>query len=82
MSENIKKVEQHGCLVCGKVYNLLVIYNDSGQLVDYTDISPGGHRVQDAQRPMAACDKHTEKEIETAFAKHYPGMEQEEDRQD
>jgi hypothetical protein len=31
---------------------------------------------------MAACDKHTEKEIETAFAKHYPGMEQEEDRQD
>ena len=82
MSANKNVVEPHGCIVCGKIYNLLVVYSSDGRLVDCTVTDSGGQRVQDAKRPLVACDKHTEKEIETALAKHYPGMEQEEDRQD
>ena len=73
MSDNSNVVEQHGCIVCGKVYNLLVIYAPDGRLVDSTVTSPGGHPVRDAHWPLVACDRHTEEEIRVALAKHYPG---------
>jgi hypothetical protein len=66
-------VEQHGCIVCGRVYNLLVVYNPDGGLVDCTVISPGGKRVEDAERPLVACNKHTQEAIQAALANHYPG---------
>ena len=75
MSKNINKVEQHGCLVCGKVYNLLVIYTDSGQFVDCSVTSPGGRRIQDDSRPLVVCNIHSGSQIETALARHYPGKE-------
>ena len=73
MSDNSNVVEQHGCIVCGKVYNLQVEYAPDGRLVDYTVTSPGGRRVQDDHWPLVACDRHTPVEIETALARHYPG---------
>jgi hypothetical protein len=73
MSDNSNVVEQHGCIVCGKIYTLLVEYAPGGQLVDCTVTSPGGRRVPDAHWPLVACNKHTPTEIETALAKHYPG---------
>ena len=82
MSENKNVVEPHGCIVCGRIYNLLVVYSPDGKLVDCTVIDAGGQRVQDARRPLVACDRHTEKEIETALARHYPGKEQPEDKED
>jgi hypothetical protein len=75
MSENTKKVEQHGCLVCGKVYALLVIYDPAGQMADYTVTSPGGRRVQDVSRPLVACNTHPESQVNAALARHYPGKE-------
>ena len=75
MSNNSNVVEQHGCIVCGKVYSLLVEYAPDGQLVDCTVTSPGGRRVPDAHWPMVACNKHPETEVETALAKHYPGKD-------
>jgi hypothetical protein len=82
MTENTNKVEQHGCIVCGKVYDLLVVYNSSGEMVDCTVTSPGGRIVPDKDRPLASCIKHSNAEVETALISHYPGMEQEEDRED
>jgi hypothetical protein len=82
MSDNINRVEQHGCIVCGKIYNLLVVYTPSGKMVGSTVTSPGGHPVPDAVRPLAACNTHSGEEIETALARHYPGKEQAEDRED
>ena len=82
MSDNINRVEQHGCIVCGKIYNLLVVYTPSGLMVGCTVTSPGGNPVPDAVRPLAACNTHSGAEIETALARHYPGMEQTEDRED
>jgi hypothetical protein len=82
MSDNTIRVEQHGCIVCGKIYNLLVVYAPSGKMVCSTVTSPGGHPVPDAVRLLAACNTHSVAEIETAFARHYPGVEQAEDRAD
>ncbi len=73
MSNNSNVVEQHGCIVCGKVYNLLVIYAPEGRMVDCAVTSPGGHIVRDPQRPLVACNRHTEEEIKVALASHYPG---------
>ncbi len=82
MSDNTNRVEPHGCIVCGKIYNLLVVYTPSGLMVGCTVTSPGGHPVPDAVRPLAACNTHSGAEIETALARHYPGLEQVEDRED
>ena len=82
MSDNTNRVEPHGCIVCGKIYNLLVVYAPSGLMVACTVISPGGRVVPDAVRPLAACNTHSGAEIETALARHYPGMEQTEDREE
>lgn len=79
MSENITRVEPHGCIVCGKLYNLLVVYTPAGRMTACTVISPGGQLVPDPVRPLAACITHTGEEIETALLLHYPGMEQPED---
>lgn len=82
MSENSNMVEQHGCIVCGKTYNMLVVYSPSRKMVDCTVTSPGGRVVLDLVRPLAACTWHSSTEIETALARHYPGREQPEDREE
>ena len=69
MSENKPIVEMHGCIVCGRIYNILAIYSLDGRLVDCTVTSPGGHCVPDETRPLVACDTHTPVEIETAYKK-------------
>ena len=79
--ENTDAVEQHGCIVCGKIYNMLVIYDPAGKLVDCTVTSPSGRVVRDSDRALVACKKHSEAVIEVALTKHYPGrpMEESED---
>ena len=82
MSENINRVEPHGCIVCGRSYDMLVVYSPSGRMVDCTVTSPGGgHRVPDPQRPLVACDRHSQQEIQAAYAQRYPGGPRAEDRE-
>ena len=57
----------HGCIVCGRIYNVFAIYTPDGRLVDCTVTSPGGHRVRDERRPLVACDTHAAGEIEAAY---------------
>ena len=82
MSEKSNVVEQHGCIVCGKVYTLQVQYAPDGQLVDCTVTSPGGWRVPDVHWPLVACTTHTPAEIDTALARHYPGKAKEDKEDD
>ena len=82
MSDNTNRVELHGCIVCGKIFDLLVVYTPSGGMVACTVTSPGGHPVPDAVRALVACNTHTVAEIKTALASHYPGMEQPEDHEE
>lgn len=62
-SENKIAGEMHGCIVCAKLYNILVVYTPEGKLLDCTVPSPVGHIVPDEQRPLVACDTHTEELI-------------------
>ena len=66
-SRNKNVVELHGCIVCAKLFNILVVYTPEGKLLDCTVTSPGGHIVQDEQQPLVACDAHTEEEIKFAY---------------
>ncbi|HEX7620998.1 MAG TPA: hypothetical protein VF359_07370 [Anaerolineales bacterium] len=68
-SENHNIVEMHGCLVCARLFNILVVYTQDGSFVDCKVTSPGGHRVADERRPLVACDTHTAEEIEAAYKK-------------
>jgi hypothetical protein len=79
MSDNTNRVEPHGCIVCGRLYNLLVVYSPSGDMLAATVVSPGGHIVPDSKRPLVVCDTHMTSEIENALARHYPGQVQPED---
>jgi len=81
MSQNMNRVEQHGCIVCGRVYNLLVVSSPSGKMVGCTVTSPGGIIVSDPLRPLVACSSHSQTEIELALTRHYPGKEQLEDHE-
>ena len=68
-SENHNLVEMHGCIVCGRLFDILVVYSSEDRLVGCKVISPGGHRVPDERRPLAACNTHTAEEIESAYKK-------------
>ena len=67
MSENKNAVENHGCIVCARIFNILVVYTPDGRLVDCTVTSPGGHCVPDERRPLVACNTHTSGEIKAAY---------------
>jgi hypothetical protein len=69
MAENKNVVEMHGCIVCARIFNMLVVYSPNGRLIDCTVTSPGGHRVPDERRPLVACDTHSIQEIDMAYKK-------------
>lgn len=68
-SENKKAVEQHGCIVCGRTFNVLAVYSPGGRLVDCTVTSPGGRCLPGERRPLVACDTHTAEEIDAAYSR-------------
>jgi hypothetical protein len=78
MTEKYTKGEMHGCVVCGKLYQLYVVNDASGKFVDAKVMSAGGKLVSNAKRPLVACEKHTDAEIESAVGRVY-GLQKEED---
>ncbi len=80
MSENHTRGEHHGCVVCGKLYELYVVYSPSGKFIDCKVMTAGGKRVYDKYRPLVSCEYHSESQIEAALINHPPsGKAQEED---
>ena len=71
MSENHVKTETHGCIVCGKLYQLYVVVDANGKFVDCKVMSEGGKRVPNTERALVACEKHSDEEIEAAVARVY-----------
>lgn len=67
MSEKENLVEAHGCIVCGRIFNILAVYTPDGRLVDCAVTSSGGHCLPDERHPLVACDTHTADEIEVAY---------------
>lgn len=78
MTETITKGEMHGCIVCGKLYNMYVFYDADGNYIDSKVMSAGGHEVKGAGRPLVACDTHSESEIARAVERVY-GQQKKED---
>jgi hypothetical protein len=69
MSEKRVKGEMHGCVVCGKLHQLYVVYDSDGKFVDLKVMSADGKRVPDSRRPLVACQRHSQDEIEAALAR-------------
>jgi hypothetical protein len=76
--EKTTRGEHHGCIVCGKLYELYCVYDASGKFIDCKVMSAGGKRVPDRNRPLVACEKHTDAEIEAALTRVY-GKQKEDD---
>ncbi len=72
MPEKHTKGELHGCIVCGKLYQLYVVYDANGRFIGEKVMSAGGKRVTNSKhRPLVACEKHSDEEIEAAVERTY-----------
>ncbi|MBI5945210.1 MAG: hypothetical protein HY864_12640 [Chloroflexi bacterium] len=79
MAEKFTKGEMHGCIVCGKLFQLYVVNDASGKFVDAIVMSAGGKIVPHASRPLVACENHTDAEIESAVARAYDAQHEDDD---
>jgi len=79
MTEKHTKGEMHGCIVCGKLYQLYVVNDAGGKFMDARVMSAGGKLVPHAARPLVACETHTDKEIESAVARVYGQPDEDDD---
>ena len=65
------KGETHGCIVCGKLYQLYVVHDSEGNYLGSKVMSAGGKEVQGYGRPLVACEKHSADEIGMAADRVY-----------
>jgi hypothetical protein len=72
MPESHTSGEMHGCVVCGRLYQLYVVYDSHGNYVDCKVMTPGGKVVANPARPLVACEKHSDRDIEAAVERAYP----------
>ena len=73
------KGEIHGCIVCGKLYELYVVHDSEGNYIGSKVMTPGGKEVKGYERPLVACEKHTPVEIERAVERVYGKSKEEGD---
>jgi succinate dehydrogenase/fumarate reductase-like Fe-S protein len=79
MSDTKAKGEMHGCIVCGRLYQLYVAYDSTGKFIGSKVMSAGGKEVLGQGRPLVACERHTEQEIERAVNRVYGEQPDEDD---
>ena len=56
----------HGCIVCGKVFNVLAVYSPEGRFLISSVTGPGAHSLPEEKQPLVACDTHTTDQIDAA----------------
>ena len=66
-SETHTKGEMHGCVVCGKLYDVYAVYDAQGKFVDCKVMSLGAKRVPSRERALVACEKHSDAQIQAAL---------------
>jgi len=79
MSESKAKGEMHGCIVCGKLYQLIVVHDSNGNFIGSKIMSAGGKEVKGTTRPLVACERHTDEEIQRAVQRVYGNQDPYED---
>ncbi len=65
------KGETHGCIVCGRLYQLYVVHDSDGKYLGSKVMSAGGKEVPGYDRPLVACETHSEAEIGRAAERVY-----------
>jgi hypothetical protein len=65
------KGETHGCIVCGKLYQLYVVHDSEGNYLGSKVMSAGGKEVKGYGRPLVACERHSDEEIARAVNRVY-----------
>jgi hypothetical protein len=73
------KGEAHGCIVCGKLYQLYVVHDSEGKYLGSKVMSVGGKEVQGYGRPLVACEKHSPEVIARAVNRVYGPQKNAED---
>ncbi|MBI5823110.1 MAG: hypothetical protein HZB18_03725 [Chloroflexi bacterium] len=71
MNEKHTKGEMHGCIVCGRLYQLYVVNDARGKFVDCKVMTDGGRHVPNLHHPLVACEKHSNAEVEAAVLRAY-----------
>jgi hypothetical protein len=79
MTETVTKGEMHGCIVCGKLYNMYVFYDVDGNYIGSKVMSAGGHEVNGAGRALVACDTHSDADVARAVETVYGQQSKEDD---
>ena len=79
MAEKKAKGEMHGCIVCGKLYQLIVAHDSSGNYIGSKVMSGGGQEVKGYGRPLVACESHTAEVIKRAADRVYGKPPKEDD---
>jgi hypothetical protein len=65
------KGETHGCIVCGRLYQLYVVHDSEGNYLGSKVMSAGGKEVKGYGRPLVACERHSDEEIARAVERVY-----------
>ena len=73
------KGETHGCIVCGKLYQLYVVHDSQGNYLGSKVMSAGGKEVKGFGRPLVACERHSDEEISRAANRVYGNQKKEDD---
>lgn len=79
MGEPTTKGEMHGCIVCGKLYQLYVVHDAEGNYLGSKIMSAGGRVVEGAGRPLVACESHSPDEVARAVERVYGRQNQEDE---
>ncbi len=73
------KGEVHGCIVCGKLYQLYVVRDSEGNYIGSKVMTPGGREVKGYGRPLVACEKHSPDEVVKAADMVYGRVKEQEE---
>ena len=65
------KGDTHGCIVCGRLYQLYVVHDSEGNYLGSKVMSAGGKEVKGYGRPLVACERHSDEEIARAVKRVY-----------
>ena len=79
MTDNHTRGETHGCIVCGKPYELYVLHDSRGNLRGAKVMSAGGKVVAHPRRPLVACERHSDDDIIRAVERVYGETDHHED---
>jgi dissimilatory sulfite reductase (desulfoviridin) alpha/beta subunit len=79
MTEKQITTETRGCIVCGKQYQMLVVRDAQGKFIGAKVMSVGGRTVTGEERPLVACESHSEESVEAAVQRVFHAEDEEEE---